>query len=740
MSKFFKISLITILCFLIIALSLFFSYLIITKDAKLDESKLTEPYGNVILYDDEGNKIVDASTESKNKNVKFDSLQKYTINAFIASEDRTFFSHNGLNYKRMIKALFKNIAAGSFKEGASTISQQLIKNTHLSNDKTIKRKLNEIKLTKQLEKKYSKKEILEMYFNTIYFGHSCYGLQSASEFYFDKPAEELSLTESATLVGLLTSPNNFSPFKNPEKSLSRRNTVLKAMYECDFINESDYENAVKTPLNAVQKNEANKYSDYISAVFEELENIDLNFYSLTEGCKIKTYFNPKLQNLIEKFNYTTDNSIIISTSEGGVSAYKSTIKGAKRQPGSTIKPLAVYAPAIEEKLLSPYTWILDEKIDYNGYIPENHDKKYHGYVTVSDSIKYSYNVPAVKTLNSLTIPVSEKYLTKMNINLENEEKNLALALGGMKYGLSLKDLCDRYGIFQNKGIYSSSHFIKEISSKEGRIIYREQKNPAQVFSEGTCSLMNEMLIKTAMEGTAKKLSDCGINIAVKTGTCGNENGNTDAYAVGYTSQHRLGIWLGDKNNKRSNISGGKDCTKYLKEILQVIYAEHKPENLDTNSGTSSIQLDAEEYYNNRKSVIVDSASPKLNILEVKTIKGNEPKEISHKFTNPTICSPSIYIKNNAICIELCQTKYYSYLIKRTSNGKTSVIYDALWKKTITDEPKEGEYIYTVTPYYIDSNGNKFYGEEIFLPTVKIYSGTPPQIKIPDITNKDWFDL
>ena len=127
----------------------------------------------------------------------------------------------------MLKALFKNITSASFKEGASTISQQLIKNTHLSNDKTIRRKLNEIRLTKQLEKRYEKDEILEMYLNTIYFGHNCYGLQSAAQFYFDKKAENLSLNESATIVGLLTSPNNYSPFKNPEKCLKRRNTVLK---------------------------------------------------------------------------------------------------------------------------------------------------------------------------------------------------------------------------------------------------------------------------------------------------------------------------------------------------------------------------------------------------------------------------------------------------------------------------------------------------------------------------------
>ncbi|MDE7087004.1 MAG: transglycosylase domain-containing protein, partial [Clostridia bacterium] len=210
----------------------FTSFFLITAGTNLQPEKLID-YGKTIsIYDEEGNKLEDTSLATGQKSVKVERLQPHTINAFIASEDRDFFNHNGLNYKRMIKAAYKNITSRSFKEGASTISQQLVKNTHLSNDKTIVRKLKEIKLTKQLERKYGKDDILEMYLNTIYFGHNCFGLQSAANFYFDKSADELNLEQSATLVGLLTSPNNFSPFKNPQKCLTRRNTVLKNMRDC----------------------------------------------------------------------------------------------------------------------------------------------------------------------------------------------------------------------------------------------------------------------------------------------------------------------------------------------------------------------------------------------------------------------------------------------------------------------------------------------------------------------------
>ena len=271
MKKFLKISAIILSCFLILSAALFVSYAVITKDAVLDSSKLVGAGQNVTIYDDEGNELTNASLEIQKKSVSIDKLQPHTVNAFIASEDRNFYNHNGLNYKRMVKALFKNISSRSFKEGASTISQQLIKNTHLSSDKTIRRKLNEIKLTKKLEKKYSKNEILEMYLNTIYFGHSCYGLQNAAEFYFNKKAENLDLPESATIVGLLASPNNYSPFKNPEKSLSRRNLVLKSMHECGYIDGNEYEKAVNTPLNSERRNPNDRYSDYISALFDEIE-------------------------------------------------------------------------------------------------------------------------------------------------------------------------------------------------------------------------------------------------------------------------------------------------------------------------------------------------------------------------------------------------------------------------------------------------------------------------------------
>lgn len=739
MRKFLKISAIILICMFIIVAALFTAYAVITKDAVLDSSKLKGSGQNVTILDDEGNELTNASLEIQKKSVSIDKLQPHTVNAFIASEDRKFYSHNGLNYGRMLKALFKNIASGSFKEGASTISQQLIKNTHLSNDKTIKRKLNEIKLTKKLEKRYSKNEILEMYLNTIYFGHNCYGLQNASEFYFNKKAENLDLTESATIVGLLASPNNYSPFKNPEKSLSRRNLVLKGMYDCGYIDKNTYAETVNTPLNAERKTTRNKHDSYISAVFDEIEEIDFDHYRLTDGCVIKTYLDANAQTYIENLNYPCDNAVIITDNiSGGVKAYTTTINGAKRQPGSTAKPIFVYGPAIEEKYLSPFTKILDEKTNFNGYIPDNYDKKYHGNVTVTECIKNSYNIPAVKTLNSLTVNTCEKYLNAMGVSLENDEKNLSLALGGMKYGLSIKELADKYSVFPRGGTFVPSRFIKEIVSKSGKVLYKNDFASSRVFSEGTCSLMNETLIETGKSGTAKKLKDLKFDVAAKTGTCGNESGNTDAYTVSYTSENCLAVWLGDKDNKRTQITGGNECCKLMKLILENIYSDKTPLPLDTMTGTTTINIDREEYEQNNKILIADAVCPKLNLMKVKLLSGNVPKEISNRFSSPSIPTPAISVSNNQINIQLCHTKYYSFIIKRTKNSKTTTIYNGKWQEKIIDNPNEGQCTYTVTPYYKDGN-NTYFGKEIVLPTVNIGKTNTIQNEVPDIAHKDWYN-
>ena len=734
MTKGAKIFLVISICLFTAAVSLFVSYAAMTAGAKLDAEKLNLAARTVVIYDAEGNRLENASLTSGRANIAVEDLHDYTINAFIASEDREFYSHNGLNYKRILKAMMRNITSLKFKEGASTISQQLIKNTHLSGEKTIKRKLKEIKLTRQLEKKYTKDEILGMYLNTIYFGHNCYGLNSAAKFYFDTEAKDLTLNQSAVIVGLLSSPNNYSPYKNMEKCVKRRNLVLKSMLECNFITEDEYEQNIAMPIEAAGEKRSSACSDYVSMVLEELSETGLDPYDSGTKLNIYTGLNRDIQSEAEKMQCPTDAAIVVRNADGSIAAYRSDIGSARRQIGSAAKPIFVYAPAIEEKKLHLFSKIDDSAVNYGGYCPENYDKKYHGQVTVEDSIKYSYNIPAVKALNMLGTDKAAEYAEKMGILLADDDKNLALALGGMKDGMTLKELTDCYSVFANGGDFTKSHFINEIKNDSGETIYCAPHSKNAVFSKGCCSLINHALKNTALEGTGKKLKNLNFDVAAKTGTCGTAEGNTDAYAVAYTSEKIISVWLGDRANNKLSITGGNDCTKIAEKILSEIYKDNAPPPLDVTSGIKNIQIDRTEYEKNGNILLADDNCPRLNALTVCCLESNLPKVKSNAFSCPSIQKPSILIENNKICIVLCQTQYYEYEVYRSFDGKKSLIYQGDWVEKIEDFPEKGSYLYSVKPYY-DDGKNRFYGEEICLPQVNISDAklTP----LPDIIKKDW---
>lgn len=738
MRRLLKVMLVLILAGAALLASALIAYTCITRGAELDENKLTDYGRAVTVCDSAGTEITSASLAAKRKSVKLEDLSDDTVNAFIASEDRAFYSHNGLNYKRMAKALLVNLISRSIKEGASTISQQLIKNTHLSGDKTIERKLKEIKLTRKLERKYSKDEILEMYLNTIYFGHNCYGLESAAEFYFGTTAENLSLERSATLAGLLTSPNNLSPFKNPEKCVARRNLVLRCMQECGFIDGESCRAATESELSAVECAEANPSDSYLEAVFDELERLCDDSYLRSGRCRVTTFMDRELQAVLDRIETESDCAMIVTSQSGGVRAYRSSAGRIRRQPGSTIKPLLVYAPAIEERMLCPATKIEDRAINFGGYSPENYDGKYHGYVTCAEALSKSYNVPAVKILNALTLSKAEKYAKRLKIELEEGEKNLSLALGGMRHGLTLDELVEKYRAFAGGGAYTKTALIKSITV-DGRTIYSANESKVRTFSEGTASLMNKMLKETVKSGTAKKLKDFEFDVAAKTGTCGQGEGNTDAWCIAYTSSDCIGVWLGDRNNKTIESTGGGTCCSISKGILQAMYKTKFPAPLDYTTGTEEIAIDRDEYNDNNRIILADTIAPKLSIKKISVLSNFLPGERSTKYSHPKIEKPQIKAENQSIFIKLCHAKYYAYLIKRQNNGKNVTVYDGEWIEKFEDCPGEGTYVYTVTPYYFDGT-QRHYGTTITLPAVNTErKSSPPQNDAPDIAKRDWFN-
>lgn len=400
MKLFLKILSLSIFSLVIIFTGAFVYYSAVTQGVDLDPSKLENATSACSVYDGNGQEItLNGGVAAENE------LPENLRNAFVAIEDKRFYSHKGVDYKGMARAVINNVKNGKIKEGASTITQQLVKNVYLSGEKTLKRKLKEIKLARQLEKKYSKTEILNLYLNKIYYGEGSYGVVAAAKRYFGKEPENLSLSECATLAAIVKAPSTYSPYKNYELCKGRRNLVLKEMLSQGFIEETDYGSAVSELITLADKTDENISDFSDETICEAIEILHKENAEQLNGYKIYTSVNrdlqktlptPTISNTARDFiALVTDNSV------GKIIAYKSTIGQIRRCPASAAKPWLVYAPAIEERYVTEATKILDEKTNFGGYTPSNAGKNYQGYVSVKESLSKSLNVPAVKIANSL---------------------------------------------------------------------------------------------------------------------------------------------------------------------------------------------------------------------------------------------------------------------------------------------------------------------------------------------------
>ncbi len=726
MKTIFKIFLsITISAFIIIVL--FLTYLSISiKDYRLDEKKLTTVVKKIEFYDDNNNLAYEDVTGGKNKYISIDKLNNHTINAFIAIEDRKFYKHKGIDYKRIIGAIFKNVKSRSFKEGASTISQQLIKNTHLNNEKTLKRKVVEIKITKELEKKFTKEQILEKYLNTIYFGKNAYGINEASLLYFNKTADKLDINESAMLAGIIKSPNVYSPLTSMENAINRKNVVLKAMQSANYISSSEYEEYKKKKVQFNFNNTQNYLDDYLRAVKQELEDkLSLNLYE-NSVIKIKTYLNTDVQkNLvdttIEGINNADISKIVINNKNNGVIAYFGKNSKLKRCPASTVKPWLVYAPMLNENYITSSSIINDSKVNIYGYSPKNYGDKYYGNVTVKDALKYSLNIPPVKLLDGFGIKKVNNYINKMGVNITSE--GLAVALGSINGGMTLKEICDLYSPFNNDGNYIKSNFIKSVNVN-GKTIYNNVNDKINVFSSETAFIINDILKESAKTGTSKKLKDFSFDLCAKSGTNGNENGNLDAYSISYTTEHIIGVWLGGKDNSilDNKITGGSYPTIFNKEILSFLYKDNKPENFKIPKNIICLKIDKENLIKNNEGLICDDGELFYYI------KGTEPttkKELEFKFiSNETSLNNNLVeIKNSSINCEKLK-------IIRNYKGSEKIIYDGIYlDKYIDVLSNYGIYEYTLIFY--DSSGKEYAFK------TKSINYTKNSL---DIIKNDWWNL
>ncbi len=719
-------------------------YFAVTKDARLSSEKLALSASSVTLYDNDNARITASNTGVIGETVPYDSLPNHTLRAFVDTEDKRFFNHRGFDYKRIIKSAYNNLCARSFKQGASTISQQLIKNTHLSQEKTLKRKLTEWKLTKQLEKKYSKQEILEKYLNVIYFGHSCFGIRSAADFYFGKTPQELDIAESAILAGLVKSPNNYSPFKNPENCQKRKERVLSAMKENGSIDENEYLLAKKKAL-PISPNRTNGDNGYAQLVFDELSALAAK-HSFTVGGRIEiyTFMDKNTQDVLSKIAQThissDKNFCVLDTKTHGFKGCVSSVGEIRRLPGSLLKPLLVYAPAVEENLLSPATPLLDERIDYGGYSPQNYDGKYHGYISAREALSKSLNVPAVKVLDSLGVEKAASYLNKMGLPVNKDDYSLALALGGMKNGYTLSSLVSGYATLACGGEFTECGFIKEIKI-DGATVYKKSTEKTRVFSSETAYLTTNMLQTAVKTGTAKKLRSLPFEIAAKTGTVGTGKGNTDAYAIAYTPNEVVGVWLGNADNTIVEYTGGGLPAQYLLQIQEELTTKNtheSPSAFVKPDGVESVQLDKIAYEATHTLSLADPISPADYRFNELFKKDNLPLTTADYFSFPKIKTPEIAFRNGQVIITFSEEfpPFYEYTIKRKSEKKEVVLYQgARILSYVDDSVLEGErYVYTIIPKYKEN-----VGKSVVLPTISTKKGEKPIIDDKKILEKNWWN-
>ncbi len=617
--------------------------------------------------------------------IKISAMPENLKDAFISIEDKTFYSHNGINPKRIAKAVANNLKSMNLKEGASTISQQLIKNTHLSSEKTLKRKVKEVILTRKLEKEFSKDEILEQYLNCIYFGSNCYGVERASNFYFSKSAHDLTLEDCATLAGIIKSPAKYSPVSNSQNCIKRRNLVLSEMQKDGKISMQDYmkakESELNLNLNKKTKNKLNSYSQ--SAIEEAMEILKMPAKSIAlAGYQIHTYQNKTTQENLENAFANVDtgendySGIVINNSkhavEGfvGKSAYR--ILSSRRQPGSCIKPILVYAPALNEDLISPSTQLLDEATTISGYTPKNVGGKYNGYISAREALSRSINIPAVKVLSYVGIDKAKGYAERLGIEFDQGDDNYALALGGMRYGVTIKDLAGAYSSFACNGNYASAKFISYITDKNDKLVYVHKPEEKRVFREDSNYLLTDMLRTSAKSGTARKLSDLGLDIASKTGTVGKGGSkeNLDAWNMSYTKAQTCGIWIGNLDNTPISIVGGGAPTQIAKNYFSL---SQDKSTLDKPSSIVSLPIDTTELEDNHKVVLANSFTPERYTKQEIFSRFNLPSEISTKFTQ--IQDPQLkgFVKEQKANLTFNAKDYYEYKLYRESVNPSNLI-------------------------------------------------------------------
>ncbi|MGQ2375973.1 PBP1A family penicillin-binding protein [Companilactobacillus zhachilii] len=591
----------------ILVLSSFWTYK--AKTSNVDDLQSSLQTKTTIL-DKDGD---DAGQLYANKGtyVSYDKISKNIQNAVISTEDRTFWTNPGFSIKGYARAALGYLIHHGISGGGSTLTQQLAKNSLLTQKQTLSRKGEELFLSIEINRVYSKKEIITMYLNNAYFGNGVWGVQDASEKYFGKNASELNPAEGAVLAGILKAPNAYNPIDSMSNSTSRRNLVLDLMVQNKKLTASEASYYKNTAINLNDNYEVSssyKYPYFFDAVIDEA----VNKYGLKEddilnkGYKIYTTLDQKIQSSMQT---SFDNiylfpgnasdgtkvqgaSVAVDPNNGGILAVvggrgEHTFRGfnratqMKRQPGSTIKPLAVYTPAIENGY-SYDSELPDQPTTFgkNKYAPTNADGVYQDSIPMYKALYQSENIPAVALLDKIGVKKGVSSVENFGIKVHKNDQNLALALGGLETGVSPLQMARAYTAFANEGKLADTHFITKIVDSTGTVIVNNTSSSTkQIISKNTAKEMTSMMLGVYNEGTGKLAKPAGYQIAGKTGSTEVPQsygyaGTKDQWMIGYTPDVVVASWMGFDNTDINHFLTGSNengmSTLFKNEMTNIL--------------------------------------------------------------------------------------------------------------------------------------------------------------------------
>lgn len=533
----------------------------------------------VVLKDMHGEVFFSTGNAQHREAVPLGDISKYMQQAVVASEDKNFYEHGGFSIFSTLRAVYGYVFSGGGEFGGSTLTQQLAKMTLLSSDRSFLRQYQAFSVAVAIEQRYTKDEILSMYLNAAYFGNNSFGVEQAAKNYFNKKPKDLTLAESAMLVGLLPAPSIYSPVTGDEtKANKRQDQVLSRMVKEGMVGEGDRQLALVEDLQylppAIIKNDAPHFTEMaLAELYSKYgeEKVERSGYQVTTTLDLGLQ-RTSLGSVGDQIGYinrmggSNAGVVAIDPRNGELRALvgsvdyqnedwgKVNIATSKRQPGSTFKPI-YYTAAMDAGVITPATIIRDEPININGWQPQNATKRYYGDVTVRQALARSLNIPSVKVMEQFGVDKSVEAAKDLGItSIDGDNYGLSLAMGSAE--VPLLEMTSAYAAFANGGLVRKSTTIRQIDDKFGKPVYAHSSESKRAVSEEAAYLMSSILsdqsARSFMFGSSLNIP--GKTVAVKTGTT---DDNRDAWAIGYTPDIAVGVWVGNNDNQ-TMLSGGAD--------------------------------------------------------------------------------------------------------------------------------------------------------------------------------------